>query len=766
MTGSITAQVDWWQQYGEPNNWVKPVGMSPLNDSILLTLWQRVHPETRRHIPYYQTFDRSGNVLEKRFEDIPEELNVWPQLMRQDSAGNLFTVSLQQSSAKPDGPWELRVQQFFQDEDRLLFTSDLPEVRSMPLVTGFFAMDMEGGFLIATQLDRPELENDFRTILLQSFDQNGQLRWERSFTDEHNYGIGNIMSHPDGSYYLGATLNRNNYVLQIDASTGATMQEWELFPVHFTPSGLEVHRIAYNPFDGNVYAAVRTGSNVRVAKLSDDGTYQISTQIIGHLTADLQFVPNTDQIRLWTERTHSYRIYEVTTDTSLQSYTHFVISSNTDQSFPITNAIRLRWGSDNLRFFRYDRLGLGVSQLISADAMGLNWHFRDTLENSSHGETLRAILLYEDGYMAVASGVRSEVGSVSDEIMLFTLTRIGELIREVRIPYDRYTGTARTPHFELQQIGKDSFQVLFSQRGSHSHTHSLGGRMINGQLEIIRSFAMHGTYNRDLFGHTYTLNNGKEVLLYRDCCDETADTKLIRMRDINTLGNAAYVDTERVLDENDIRLYLNADRPTFWLASLEYHIFADTLQLLEFNDTLHQLRKLRIPWTGALPPDRTLVEDRAGGVFFIATGELIRPEGRFSLAPTSLEGVTATLKIAENIYVVGGTLYRGASYDPFILRYRSKPNTLFDSNLNSAEFVRVFPNPSRGFIQVQLPSEVSGDVRWQVIASDGRIVVSPRDAAVDSQHNFAVDLTGLGSGNYFITITSGDKAWYQTIALL
>jgi len=95
----------------------------------------------------------------------------------------------------------------------------------------------------------------------------------------------------------------------------------------------------------------------------------------------------------------------------------------------------------------------------------------------------------------------------------------------------------------------------------------------------------------------------------------------------------------------------------------------------------------------------------------------------------------------------------------------SEKITAVPSFIVSAAGIRLYPNPSTGNITVGLNGAKAGDFQYQIIDGNGRIVLSKKATitAAAEQHSFQLNIAGLHTGVYWLSITQKNKRWGQQL---
>ncbi len=150
-------------------------------------------------------------------------------------------------------------------------------------------------------------------------------------------------------------------------------------------------------------------------------------------------------------------------------------------------------------------------------------------------------------------------------------------------------------------------------------------------------------------------------------------------------------------------------------------------------------------WTAASnrATDTPFLITRAGGVSEVRMNQAINGStwnllGKFNFNGTADERVRVTAAATTNDFVVADAI-KIVSYDPGFNTRIPAVDELIASQL------KVFPNPSKGFFQVESPSGVEGN--FQVFSLDGRLV---NKGVINRGTSTFVDLSAQPSGVFFL----------------
>lgn len=92
-------------------------------------------------------------------------------------------------------------------------------------------------------------------------------------------------------------------------------------------------------------------------------------------------------------------------------------------------------------------------------------------------------------------------------------------------------------------------------------------------------------------------------------------------------------------------------------------------------------------------------------------------------------------------------------------------NIIIEENLsvseNTLNLVKIYPNPTKGFVSIQLPSVISGESKISLIDIQGRTIFSKEN----NQQTTQIDLSHLTDGIYFISLTYQNQKVVKKIIL-
>ncbi len=76
-----------------------------------------------------------------------------------------------------------------------------------------------------------------------------------------------------------------------------------------------------------------------------------------------------------------------------------------------------------------------------------------------------------------------------------------------------------------------------------------------------------------------------------------------------------------------------------------------------------------------------------------------------------------------------------------------------DEDKNNPEFIKVFPNPTSGIINISLSPTLTGNINIRILDESGRLVRSFKDFIDFAPYNKQLDLSSLDPGNYIVNMT-------------
>ena len=86
------------------------------------------------------------------------------------------------------------------------------------------------------------------------------------------------------------------------------------------------------------------------------------------------------------------------------------------------------------------------------------------------------------------------------------------------------------------------------------------------------------------------------------------------------------------------------------------------------------------------------------------------------------------------------------------------------TEVNPAQELKVFPNPTTGELQVVFLQPQNGEVTARVFNLQGR-ELQRRELGLTGQQ-FGLDLSGLPTGVYFLQLQAGEKAFVQQVQVV
>ena len=87
------------------------------------------------------------------------------------------------------------------------------------------------------------------------------------------------------------------------------------------------------------------------------------------------------------------------------------------------------------------------------------------------------------------------------------------------------------------------------------------------------------------------------------------------------------------------------------------------------------------------------------------------------------------------------------------------------NDVNLAENVKVYPNPTEGLVNLNIVSVVSSEVSYQVVDMTGSLLYSNKAVSMGGNFNDVLDLSSYAKGVYFVKVTVGDQFMVQKITL-
>jgi hypothetical protein len=136
-----------------------------------------------------------------------------------------------------------------------------------------------------------------------------------------------------------------------------------------------------------------------------------------------------------------------------------------------------------------------------------------------------------------------------------------------------------------------------------------------------------------------------------------------------------------------------------------------------------------------------------------STGQII-PTIMVDSSGTGLGTKTVWVRVTDN-FACPGT-------DTIRISFVNNPGI---AELYAGNLFRVFPNPTKGMIELHNPTPMVNDLLVEIFSLDGRSMARIRWAADPDQTNATIDLTHLSNGTYLLSITGVDGSRFRRIVV-
>lgn len=766
IAGSSSGQIDWMRTYGRPATGVRPGGMLVLNDTTLATVAGVVHPATQSYDLRLRTHTLAGTPLDTLWSNRFPEAHLIPWQLKRAADGAVWIAALRTRHDPFDLTTELVLLEWTPGsppEPRLIHP--FPSLREPARLTAFQPLDPENGWLVAVQM-KPENEfSHLEAVALWRFDAAGVLVWEKRFRNPDSPGLNVIHQIADGTVYAGGEIRGEHYLFEIDGDTGSTRREWALGSSGSSAQTKVVFDFNTHPSTGAVHALLyrgpgTTGSNsIRLVRLPETG---MELEFLANLPGRYAHFSggNSDTLRIQsaTASKNYWSIYDfgsniLATDHQWAADTPFPLPSGYRASLP--GKTFTYWLDEG---YSEDKEILHVRY---ATSQVTEWLHRTPLPHVATDERVFGLTRTRDGYL-LSSGIFSRQTRL-DSIRLHRLDRAGTLLYDSTFHVGSIDVLPESfSQSNLHTVAPDTHRMEYHRKFTGSSTASLVESNFTSDFSRADRFGNYGFRPgfRSDADVIYTGYQRWVRLLRGNCCEETPTVALQQLDERQLPQTVRYLDGLPIPDRYSIALYNDLSTESFWLGYLTSTHADDSLHLVQYDAELHPRRHLRVAWShGPLPSDSYGVEERDDGLFFIAAGLMVRPEGIFERTHPDLPIAHRGLRIGRDLYVVVGTQRRGASDDFWIARFRpTSEGRPTESPL--AERLAVHPNPTMGWVRYRIPSDHDGTpLNWLVLDPRGRIWRrgTLEVSQEDRWHQF--DLTDLPPGTYWLHLKNRTNAW-------
>ncbi len=178
------------------------------------------------------------------------------------------------------------------------------------------------------------------------------------------------------------------------------------------------------------------------------------------------------------------------------------------------------------------------------------------------------------------------------------------------------------------------------------------------------------------------------------------------------------------------------------------------IELLSFRVTKKEKTDL-LEWTTASEVNNSHfnVQRSANAVDFETLGKVN------SKAANGLSGTEIDYSFVDENPIVGNNFYRLQQVDIDGNKTFSKVINIVWTDQNNA--VRIYPNPTKGDLNIEFTTQESGNVELKIIDMSGRVVKSILSKSQEGENQFQISMSELANGIYHIQLLENGQTIYN-----
>lgn len=196
-------------------------------------------------------------------------------------------------------------------------------------------------------------------------------------------------------------------------------------------------------------------------------------------------------------------------------------------------------------------------------------------------------------------------------------------------------------------------------------------------------------------------------------------------------------------------LYVAGSEDEFFMAAYSYNLSALPLTLFSFTASL-QNNTTKLQWqTTEQGFSVYTIERSVDAKTFISIGELA--ENTNTITQKSYSFI-------DNKPVQGVNYYRlKMTNDKSSYTYSKVVKVMLDNSIS----MKIFPNPTTDFLQIEIPSIQRGNIGLQILDVAGKVILKQTVTAGGTALSTSMNVTSLTKGNYMLLINSETKSQVQ-----
>ncbi len=171
-------------------------------------------------------------------------------------------------------------------------------------------------------------------------------------------------------------------------------------------------------------------------------------------------------------------------------------------------------------------------------------------------------------------------------------------------------------------------------------------------------------------------------------------------------------------------------------------------------------QKLNVGWKGN--KDQTYVVeatymDAATNTIFHAKGTNIScgEYGNCSATISVKEGAKINWNVQSICLIEGATIHSYKVEGKQVFIPYCQPVTTREGNNITDETIRVYPNPTTGYLTVEYFSNNAGNIQFKIFDMNGKMVWEKFDVAKKTNNSYKLDLRNLLPGSYMLNVNNG-----------